>query len=195
MSCQGTGACRFNQAQDNTVRRYVEWILIDLEDEAAEQGLPAPDKKTVQDQYLRPGVVQPDLATLKDFMRFFAATSIGRLDEREHRVQIHEGRLIYRTEPGPSRVDLSPQGENRPVLQEEEQVQESGEGAEAEKNKRPTVDSVLIAAEWFFAGFCRITGTEVETDDRSEVYNFIRTRLVEEGYAVNLHKPKHNFTE
>jgi hypothetical protein len=36
---------------------------------------------------------------------------------------------------------------------------------------KPTADSMNIEAEWFFAGFTRVTGTETEGNDRSEVYN------------------------
>ena len=35
---------------------------------------------------------------------------------------------------------------------------------------KPTVDSINTNAEWFFAGFTRITGTEINEKDRSEVY-------------------------
>ena len=57
------------------------------------------------------------LATVKDFIRFYIATSNPRLDER------------------------------------------------------PTIDSVNIVAEWFFAGFTRVTGTDTVEEERSEVYN------------------------
>ena len=36
--------------------------------------------------------------------------------------------------------------------------------------EKPTVDSVNTFAEWFFAGFTRITGTPTHEEDRSEVY-------------------------
>jgi len=32
-------------------------------------------------------------------------------------------------------------------------------------------DSLNTFAEWFFAGFSRITGTPTDTDDKSEVFN------------------------
>ena len=35
---------------------------------------------------------------------------------------------------------------------------------------KPTADSINTNAEWFFAGFTRITGTEINEKDRSEVY-------------------------
>jgi hypothetical protein len=35
---------------------------------------------------------------------------------------------------------------------------------------KPTVDSINTNAEWFFAGFTRITGTVINEEDRAEVY-------------------------
>src|SRR5271163_1021999 len=35
---------------------------------------------------------------------------------------------------------------------------------------KPTPDSINTIAEWFFARFTRITGTEINEKDRSEVY-------------------------
>ena len=58
----------------------------------------------------------PDLATIKEFFRFYIATSCGRI-----------------------------------VV-------------------KPTIDSINTNAEWFFAGFTRITGTEINEKDRTEVY-------------------------
>ena len=37
--------------------------------------------------------------------------------------------------------------------------------------KEVTSDSLNTIAEWFFAGFSRVTGTPTHEDDRSEVYN------------------------
>jgi len=34
-----------------------------------------------------------------------------------------------------------------------------------------TVDSINTVAEWFFAGFTRVTGTDTNEEERSEVYN------------------------
>jgi hypothetical protein len=128
--------------------------------ECARKGLPPPDEETARRQHLRPGVAAPDLATVKDFIRFYIATSRPRLD--------------------------------------------------AEK---PTVDSVNTVAEWFFAGFTRVTGTDTVEDERSEVYNvrsssllgwfygteanifqWVRRSLTLEGIVVKKHRPKHNFT-
>jgi hypothetical protein len=37
--------------------------------------------------------------------------------------------------------------------------------------KKITCDSLVAVAEWFFAGFTRVTETQTNEDDRSEVYN------------------------
>jgi hypothetical protein len=58
------------------------------------------------------------LATVKDFLRFYAASSDPRIDEESM-----------------------------------------------------TPDSLGTVAEWFFAGFARVTGTTVEEEDRKEVYH------------------------
>ncbi|KIV98096.1 hypothetical protein PV10_01783 [Exophiala mesophila] len=34
----------------------------------------------------------------------------------------------------------------------------------------PTTDSLQTIAEWFFAGFTNVTGTEIENKERSELY-------------------------
>lgn len=49
---------------------------------------------------------------------------------------------------------------------------------------QPTADSVNTFAEWFFAGFTRVTGTSTDAQERSKVYHVsyriipILTRLV-----------------
>jgi hypothetical protein len=63
------------------------------------------------------GIEPPDLATVKDFLRFHVATSRGKI-----------------------------------VTQ-------------------PTADSVNTFAEWFFAGFTRVTGMSTDAQERSEVYH------------------------
>ena len=40
----------------------------------------------------------------------------------------------------------------------------------------PTVDSIYTVAEWFFAGFTRVTGTNTNEKEGSEVYN-VKRRL------------------
>jgi hypothetical protein len=63
-------------------------------------------------------VEAPDLTTVKDFFRFYAATGKGRI------------------------------------------------------TKRVTCDSLIAVAEWFFACFTRVTNTQTNEDDRSEVYQW-----------------------
>ncbi|OAG42721.1 AdoMet-dependent rRNA methyltransferase SPB1 [Fonsecaea monophora] len=130
--------------QDATLRRYVLWRLSAMRNENAQKGLSPPDEEMARRQYLGQNVTAPDLATVKDFIRFYIATSKPQLDKEE---------------------------------------------------KRPTADSINIAAEWFFAGFTRVTGTDTDKDERSEVYNWVRQTLTREGIVVNKHRPKHNFTD
>jgi hypothetical protein len=35
---------------------------------------------------------------------------------------------------------------------------------------KPTADSINTNTEWFFAGFTRLTSTEINKEDRTEVY-------------------------
>ena len=67
---------------------------------------------------LKRGARAPHLAEIKDYLRFVAKVSRGRLD----------------------------------------------------KGKKVTVDSLVVNAEWFFAGFARVTGVEVDIGDRQSVY-------------------------
>jgi len=54
--------------QDATLRRYIL-------KEYAKKGLSPPDEETARCQYLGQNVTAPDLATVKDFIRFYVATS------------------------------------------------------------------------------------------------------------------------
>jgi hypothetical protein len=99
--------------------------------EYARKGLPPPDEETARRQYLGQDVAAPDLATVKDLIRFNIATSRPRLDK---------------------------------------------------KKKRPTADSINIAAEWFFAGFTHVTGTDTVEEERSEVYNVRSSSLFGLGF-------------
>lgn len=83
----------------------------------AQQGLPRPGEAAARDRCLGSGVQAPDLATVKDFLCFHAATSRGKIVTK------------------------------------------------------PTADSVNAFAEWFFAGFERVTGTSTDAAHRSEVYH------------------------
>lgn len=85
--------------------------------EHASRGLPPPDEDMARAKCLRKGVETPDLATVKDLVRFYIATSKPQIDVK------------------------------------------------------PTVDSINTVMEWFFAGFTRVTGTETDEEERSEVYN------------------------
>jgi hypothetical protein len=87
--------------------------------EPIQQSLLIPDEDSTRRHSLHEGVDAPGLATVKDFLRFHAATSGGIIDER--------GRI--------------------------------------------TIASLNTFAEWFFAGFIRVTGTPTDERDRSEVYN------------------------
>ena len=60
---------------ERALRRYVFWQLAHIECENAKFGLPAPSEQEVRDQYLGPGTKLPDLATVKDFLRFYIYTS------------------------------------------------------------------------------------------------------------------------
>lgn len=132
-----------------------------MKKEYAQNGKSPPDEETARRQHLRPSVASPDLATVRDFIQFYIATSRPRLDA-----------------------------------------------------ERLTVDSVNTVAEWFFAGFTRVTGTDTIEGERREVYNvrsslplgvgatgqraniiqWVRRTLTLEGIVVNKHRPKHNFT-
>jgi hypothetical protein len=72
---------------------------------------------------LQKDLLTPDLATIKDFFRFYIVASCGRIVAK------------------------------------------------------PTVDSINTSAEWFLAGFTRITGTEINEEDRIDSYNLIITRF------------------
>jgi hypothetical protein len=72
---------------------------------------------SVREQVLAKNVEAPDLATVKDFFRFYAATGKGKI------------------------------------------------------MTKITCDSLIAVTEWFYAGFTRVTDTQTNEDDRSEVYN------------------------
>jgi hypothetical protein len=87
-----------------------------MQKDSLQRGLPTPNEASARHHCLGEGVDAPDLATIKDFLRFYIATSRGKIVAK------------------------------------------------------PTADSVNSFAEWFFAGFTRITGTPTDEEDRSEVY-------------------------
>src|SRR6266480_5629935 len=74
-------------------------------------------------------------------------------------------------------------------------------------DQRFTVDSVNTHAEWFFAGFSRVTGAPTDKDDRSVSYGqakvlkltislrqWVRRALTKEGLIVKKNRPKHLFS-
>jgi hypothetical protein len=95
--------------------KSARWNVSEMERDSAQRGLPPPNEATVRERFLGKGADAPDLATVKDCLRFRAATNRGKIVEK------------------------------------------------------PTADSLNAFAEWFFAGFSRVTGTPTDGDERSEV--------------------------
>jgi hypothetical protein len=102
---------------DSMLTTASRWHTSDMQQDAVQRGLPALNEEAAREQCLRLGVEDPSLATVKDFLRFYIATSQPRLTEK------------------------------------------------------PTVESINTIAEWFFAGLTRVTGTETDAEQRSEVHN------------------------
>ena len=88
-----------------------------MKEDALQKGFPVPDEAAVRKQVLWKNVEAPDFATVKDFLRFYAATSKGKIQEEV------------------------------------------------------TCDSLNTFAEWFFAGFSRVTDTPTNNDNRREIYD------------------------
>jgi hypothetical protein len=119
--------------QDGALRRYVvyegpsllvykwapvltqgsRWKLDEMREDAIRRGVTPPDERTVREHCLGKGVEVPDLAALKDFLRFQASVMRGKI------------------------------------------------------KKIPTDESLNSFAEWFFAGFTRVTETR-DWQDREE---------------------------
>ena len=53
-----------------------------MKEAALQKGLPVPDEAVTRERVLGKDVEAPDLATVKDFLRFHAATSKGKIVER-----------------------------------------------------------------------------------------------------------------
>ena len=51
-----------------------------MKEDAAAKGLPSPDEDKAREDCLRKGIAAPDLATIKDFLRFYVATSKPQID-------------------------------------------------------------------------------------------------------------------
>ncbi|EXJ72789.1 uncharacterized protein A1O5_03936 [Cladophialophora psammophila CBS 110553] len=66
---------------DGTLNRYVLWQLGKSRRDAATRGAPAPTEAEIRQKYLGEGVEAPDLLTVKDFARFYIATSQPRIVE------------------------------------------------------------------------------------------------------------------
>ena len=62
-----------------TLNRYILWRLAYIERDYIKRGLPVPNEEEVRTQYLGPGARLPDLATVKDFLRFYIYTSQPKL--------------------------------------------------------------------------------------------------------------------
>jgi hypothetical protein len=93
------------------------WHYEGMKEDALQKGLPAPNEAVVRELVLAKNVEAPDLATVKDFLRFKAAAGKGMIVEQT------------------------------------------------------TCDSLNTFAKWFFAGFTRVTDTEINKEDKNEVYD------------------------
>jgi hypothetical protein len=58
---------------------HTRWTLLEMRKDALPRGLPAPDEAYARHHCLQQGVEAPDLATIKEFVRFYIATSSGRI--------------------------------------------------------------------------------------------------------------------
>lgn len=77
-----------------------------------------------------------------------------------------------------------------------------------DKHNKITVKSLIANAEWFFAGFARVTGNGAKEEDRQEIYwvstdskpirrradsnlqQWVKNTLTAEGLVINKEKPK-----
>lgn len=64
---------------NGTLNRYVLWRLAYAERDCHGRGVPVPSEEAVRGQYLARGAPLPDLATVKDFIRFYIHTSQPKL--------------------------------------------------------------------------------------------------------------------
>jgi hypothetical protein len=51
-----------------------------MKEDAAAKGLPSPDEEKAREDCLRKGIAAPDLASIKDFLWFYVATSKPQID-------------------------------------------------------------------------------------------------------------------
>jgi hypothetical protein len=61
---------------------HTRWAHSELQKDSRQRGLPIPDEANARHHRLRKGVDAPDLATVKDFLRFYIATSRGKIVEK-----------------------------------------------------------------------------------------------------------------
>ena len=59
----------------STLMLYSRWYLKTIREDYARKGLSSPDEDIARSQYLGKGVPALDLVTVKDFLRFYVATS------------------------------------------------------------------------------------------------------------------------
>ena len=57
------------------------WKLDEMREDAIRRGVTPPDERTVREHCLGKGVEVPDLAALKDFLRFQASVMRGKIEE------------------------------------------------------------------------------------------------------------------
>jgi hypothetical protein len=55
------------------------WTLSEIQKDSLQQGLPIPDEASARQSYFCKEVDVPDLATVKDFLPFYIATSRGKI--------------------------------------------------------------------------------------------------------------------
>jgi hypothetical protein len=60
---------------------HFSWHHEEMKEDTLQKGLPVPDEAAVRDRILKKHAEAPDLATVKDFLRFHAATSKGKIRE------------------------------------------------------------------------------------------------------------------
>src|SRR5271163_1692156 len=58
---------------------HTRWTLLEMQKDALQRDIPTPDEACIRQPCLREGVDAPDLATVKEFFRFYIATSCGRI--------------------------------------------------------------------------------------------------------------------
>jgi len=70
---------------DTDLKLRSRWYVIEKQEEIERLGLPPMDESEIEDavrkKHLREGAPAPDLATLKDFVRFYCKSSRGTLSE------------------------------------------------------------------------------------------------------------------